>query len=193
VASNNTFEGREQNRRVEIHIYGDADEGDEFTDYKWAHQFEQDQDQRETVGEKPLFNLFEQQEWKHRDSQGEVYLGKVMTINYPAYEQEPDQRYRHILTELAHSLKLPTRRNYRVVLKGYTDSSGSMDDNLRISLQRAECLRELLAQNPKMAIDAERITVEGHGPSHPVASNETVEGRAQNRRVEIHIYGDVSK
>jgi outer membrane protein OmpA-like peptidoglycan-associated protein len=193
VASNNTFEGRAQNRRVEIHIYGDGSEGGDFADFKWAHQPEQEQNQRERMSEKPPFDVLEQQERKHRDSEGEVHLGKVMTLTYPAYTQEADQRYHRLLTELAHSLKMPMRKKYRVVLKGYTDNSGSMDDNLRISLQRAERLRELLAQNPHMAIHGERITVEGHGPFNPVVSNQTAEGRAQNRRVEIHIYGDVSE
>jgi len=38
----------------------------------------------------------------------------------------------------------------------------------------------------------ERITTKGHGEKDPVASNETADGRRLNRRVEIHIYGDVS-
>jgi outer membrane protein OmpA-like peptidoglycan-associated protein len=193
VASNNTFEGRAQNRRVEIHVYGDASEGNDFTNYKWAHLPEQDQNQRERVIERPLLDVLEQQERKHRDSQGEVYLGKVMTLSYPAYTREPEQKYHRLLTELSHSLKMPMRKKYRVVLKGYTDNSGSIADNLRISLQRAGRLKELLAQNPHMAINEERITVEGHGPANPLFSNQTAEGRAQNRRVEIHIYGDVSE
>lgn len=158
-----------------------------------THPLEQDQMGWAQAKEKPPADVLTQQEGKHRDSQGEVYLGKVITLTYPAYTKEPDQRYQHLLTQLSQYLKMPKRMNYRLVLRGYTDNSGSQQDNLSISLQRAQRLKKLLVQNPHMAIEKERITVEGHGPSNPVASNETAEGRAQNSRVEIHVYGDVSE
>ena len=44
----------------------------------------------------------------------------------------------------------------------------------------------------KYYMPKERITFEGHGADIPVASNATAEGRRLNRRVEIHVYGDVS-
>ncbi|UCG14128.1 MAG: TolC family protein [Deltaproteobacteria bacterium] len=115
-----------------------------------------------------------------------------MTLIYPAYTLEVDERYHPPLKELLEALKTPPRKNYHVVLKGYTDSSGSRAENLDISRRRAEHLKELLVKDPYMAIDEGKISVEGHGSSDPVASNETAEGRQRNRRVEIHIYGEVS-
>ena len=154
---------------------------------------QQDHIEGETVSEERPLDVLENQEAKHRDSRGEVYLGKIMTLNYPAYTREPDQRYEHLLTQLSHSLKMPKRINYRVVIKGYTDNSGSQLENHRISLQRAERLRKLLVHDPRMAMSEGRITAEGYGPFNPVASNQSAEGRAQNRRVEIHIYGDAGE
>jgi outer membrane protein OmpA-like peptidoglycan-associated protein len=66
---------------------------------------------------------------------------------------------------------------------GYTDDRGPEDANLRLSLQRAEAARDYLVQ--RHGIGAGRITVEGRGSAEPVASNETAEGRAMNRRAEI--------
>jgi outer membrane protein OmpA-like peptidoglycan-associated protein len=133
------------------------------------------------------------QELRHRDSKGEVYLGKVMTLNYSAYATKAEKKVHPLLLELSDVLKTPLRNNYRLVLKGYSDSSGSPDMNLKLSLERAENLKRLLTENWLMKMNAERITVEAHGDADPVASNETAEGRGLNRRVEIHLYGDVSE
>ena len=60
-----------------------------------------------------------------------------------------------------------------------------------LSLKRAEKLKRLLMG--KYYMDEKRITTEGHGEADPVASNATAEGRGLNRRVEIHVHGDVSE
>jgi outer membrane protein OmpA-like peptidoglycan-associated protein len=67
-----------------------------------------------------------------------------------------------------------------VVLNGYTDSTGSLQLNQKLSLNRAKSVQAALIQD---SIDAQRITIQGHGPSDPVASNGTAEGRSKNRRV----------
>ena len=68
-----------------------------------------------------------------------------------------------------------------VVIEGHTDSLGSEAYNDRLSKQRAETVRNHLVENYN--IDAGRITAVGYGESRPVASNDTEEGRYQNRRV----------
>jgi len=72
----------------------------------------------------------------------------------------------------------------KVVVKGYTDSRGSEDHNLQLSERRAESVRNYLVAKQ---VDLSRITAIGFGESLPVASNDTQEGRRQNRRVEIEI------
>ena len=69
-----------------------------------------------------------------------------------------------------------------IVVEGYTDSQGNEDKNQQLSQRRAEAVREYLQQH---GIDAQRLRAVGKGEADPVASNDTVEGRASNRRVEI--------
>ncbi|MFC1824870.1 OmpA family protein [Thermodesulfobacteriota bacterium] len=135
--------------------------------------------------------FLKQQEMKHREIRGEVYLGNVLTLNYPAYSEEAPAKYHALLLELTDVLQTPLRKSYRLVLKGYTDSRGSADINLKLSRQRGEKLKGMLIK--KYYMPKERITFEGHGADNQVASNATAEGRRQNRRVEIHVYGDVSQ
>jgi outer membrane protein OmpA-like peptidoglycan-associated protein len=71
-----------------------------------------------------------------------------------------------------------------IVCKGYTDSIGSAAYNQGLSLRRANAVKAYLVDH---GIPAKRITVQGFGKSDPVASNETADGRAQNRRVELHV------
>jgi len=65
---------------------------------------------------------------------------------------------------------------------GYTDSIGSDSYNLGLSERRAESVRDFLVSR---GIDGSRIYTRGFGESNPIASNDTEDGRAQNRRVEI--------
>jgi OOP family OmpA-OmpF porin len=75
--------------------------------------------------------------------------------------------------------------NLGVVVEGHTDSSGDATYNQKLSLQRAEAVRDYLM---KFGVDKGRIVVIGKGASEPIASNETRAGRAQNRRVVLVIY-----
>lgn len=67
---------------------------------------------------------------------------------------------------------------------GYTDSSGSVDYNLKLSGERAESVKNYLAGK---GISASRFNIIGRGVEDPIASNDTAEGRSQNRRVEFAI------
>jgi len=67
---------------------------------------------------------------------------------------------------------------------GHTDSKGSEEYNLALSQRRAMAVSDYLVAN---GISAEIIDVSGKGELEPVASNDTDEGRAKNRRVEIHV------
>jgi outer membrane protein OmpA-like peptidoglycan-associated protein len=71
-----------------------------------------------------------------------------------------------------------------ITLFGYTDSTGPADYNLKLSGERAAAVRNYLVSK---GILLSRFTITGLGIADPVASNETVEGRAQNRRVEFAI------
>jgi len=129
-------------------------------------------------------------EMRHRDAEKEVSLGRVMTLNYPSGATKVDEQYHPLLLELTDVLKTPMRKDYRIILRGYSDDTGPADLNLKISFERAKELSRLLVQRYYMK--PERINAKGHGMADPVASNKTDMGRDLNRRVEIHVFGDVS-
>lgn len=74
----------------------------------------------------------------------------------------------------------------KAVVEGHTDSVGSAAFNQTLSERRAAAVKDVLV---KSDIDANRLTTVGYGLTKPVASNDTEEGRAKNRRVSIVVTG----
>lgn len=74
--------------------------------------------------------------------------------------------------------------NSTVMVSGHTDSTGSAEYNLNLSRERAQSVASYLQGQ---GIKSTRFEVLGLGSSNPIASNDTANGRAQNRRVEIKI------
>jgi outer membrane protein OmpA-like peptidoglycan-associated protein len=72
-------------------------------------------------------------------------------------------------------------------IEGHTDSVGGDEFNQQLSERRAGSVRDFLAQN---GVPASSITARGFGKTQPVASNDTIEGRQRNRRVELVVNGD---
>jgi len=70
----------------------------------------------------------------------------------------------------------------KISVEGHTDAQGNDASNLKLSQDRADAVRSYLVQQ---GVDADRISAVGKGETTPVASNDTAEGRANNRRVEI--------
>ncbi len=87
------------------------------------------------------------------------------------------------LNQVAKSLK-DLDDDKLVSIEGFTDSRGADDTNLKLSQDRANAVRDYLASQ---GVRAEKLRAIGRGEANPVASNETPEGRANNRRVEIVI------
>ena len=71
-----------------------------------------------------------------------------------------------------------------VSIEGYTDSIGSEEYNRKLSLRRADAVRQALIERD---ISPRRIAIKGYGEQYPVASNSTEAGRQRNRRVEVVI------
>jgi outer membrane protein OmpA-like peptidoglycan-associated protein len=93
-------------------------------------------------------------------------------------------------TELVRALgrTLAGYPNELVIVKGHTDAQGNERVNQRLSEERADAVRNVLVAE---GVAPSRITAVGLGPILPVASDETAEGRAQNRRVELELRPDV--
>ncbi|MBI4422207.1 MAG: OmpA family protein [Elusimicrobia bacterium] len=84
------------------------------------------------------------------------------------------------LTQAARLLQ--AYRSKAVLVRGYTDASGSRAANLALSRARAQAVCRYFVEQ---GVDAERLRCEGRGAGSPIASNDTAEGRTRNRRVEI--------
>jgi type IX secretion system PorP/SprF family membrane protein len=75
----------------------------------------------------------------------------------------------------------------KIRVEGHTDNEGDEANNLTLSQQRAETIKNYFIEK---GIRQDRITTTGHGESKPVETNDTAEGRRHNRRVEIHFVGN---
>ncbi len=73
-----------------------------------------------------------------------------------------------------------------VIAVGHTDSIGTHEYNMALSIRRAEAVKAYLVSK---GIEANRIYTEGKGKTQPIADNRTREGRAKNRRVEVEVVG----
>ena len=103
-------------------------------------------------------------------------------ILFATGKSELSQSARANLAKFATSLN--NNPNTNVQIYGYTDSTGSMEANQRVSAARASAVQTYLAN---CGVSATRLYSQGIPMADYVASNETAEGRAQNRRVEIYI------
>jgi outer membrane protein OmpA-like peptidoglycan-associated protein len=79
---------------------------------------------------------------------------------------------------------LEANAEMKIRIEGHTDNVGPKAYNMDLSKRRAESVKKWLVEN---GIDEKRIETVGHGPTKPLAENDTKQGRAKNRRVEFHI------
>lgn len=75
------------------------------------------------------------------------------------------------------------RQDLRIRLDGHTDNNGTDEYNMTLSKNRVQAVKEMLVSN---GVDANRIDLYYYGESNPIADNDTEEGQAKNRRVEMH-------
>jgi len=102
-----------------------------------------------------------------------------LTVNFAFDSTKVQEKYFSDLGELAKFLK--RFDTVDVKIEGYTDSVGTDTYNQGLSQRRAEAVVDVLVN--QYGIARSRLVPIGHGESDPVASNDTAEGRAQNRRV----------
>ncbi|WP_422838030.1 OmpA family protein [Aquabacterium sp.] len=87
-----------------------------------------------------------------------------------------------ILDEMAATMSKLKERRFEII--GHTDASGNRQANVSLSLARAQAVKSYLVGK---GMPADRLSATGAGPHQPIASNETDEGRARNRRIEFRV------
>lgn len=109
-------------------------------------------------------------------------VGKPLAIYFPTGKNQVnlDAEQRKLFSDIIYYLDNVSGSNLSVT--GYTDNTGNIEGNTRLSRKRAEFVRDYLAAN---GISVSRMNSIGRGPENPVATNDTREGRALNRRVEV--------
>jgi hypothetical protein len=95
-------------------------------------------------------------------------------------QQQLTPASRPVLDTIAETMKATPGARWEI--GGYTDITGTLAGNNRLSQQRAQAATDYLVSR---GVDAASLTVVGYGPQRPIASNRTARGRARNRRIEI--------
>lgn len=113
------------------------------------------------------------------DDGGRVYL----KIEFDVNSARINKKAVSVVDALGNALTTGQAADMEVKLIGHTDSAGNSEYNRRLSLKRAQAVKEYLTGN--FRLDSSRISVEGQGEDKPIASNDTAAGRALNRRVEV--------
>ena len=109
---------------------------------------------------------------------------RVSDIRYATSSADITKSSEYILDELITFLQ--DNPTVKIRIEGHTDNVGSMEQNMALSADRAFTVMEYLRGK---GVTAGRLAFKGYGPTQPLASNDTPEGRAQNRRTAFVITG----
>jgi OOP family OmpA-OmpF porin len=113
---------------------------------------------------------------------GDNIILRLYGLTFPVGKSTIEQQYYNLLTKVQDAIrKFP---HCKVTVEGHTDSQGPDDINQKLSEGRAKAVAEYLMANMNVEIP---IAPYGFGETRPVASNDTPEGRAKNRRIDIVI------
>jgi outer membrane protein OmpA-like peptidoglycan-associated protein len=169
-------EQRDQSRQALEQAEGELDESKRALEQAQAQR--QELEQRLTTATQSLEGLAKLRQEPDRVV---MTLSGAVLFKHNSAELLPIARER--LREVAVVLKDYQAGN-KIVIEGHTDSRGSEEYNRKLSEKRAMSVRDFLVAE---GVDQSVVAAIGRGESEPVASNDTSDGRANNRRVEIEI------
>jgi outer membrane protein OmpA-like peptidoglycan-associated protein/outer membrane murein-binding lipoprotein Lpp len=145
-------------------------------------------DTKESLAAERRFNkLFDEVRRQFGPTEAEVYkqgnslVIRLRAIQFPVGKAIIMPANYSLLSKVQQAIR--TFGEPDVVIEGHTDSTGSDEINEKLSQQRAEAVREYFVANGTLAY--EKIFAVGYGSARPLASNQTVEGRAINRRIDM--------
>jgi outer membrane protein OmpA-like peptidoglycan-associated protein len=137
------------------------------------------------------FNLTEADKFQIREV--DIFLEKIKTgrklvmenVFFATDSFELKEKSIPELNQLAQLLK--DNPDLKIEIGGHTDSTGSSAYNQQLAEKRAKSVYQFLVEK---AISPDRLTYKGYGDSEPIATNQTEEGKAKNRRTEVKVVGE---
>jgi flagellar motor protein MotB len=184
IASNQTEEGRSQNRRVEVEVWYD-----EVT--------EAPKDEEVVVPDdvKRIKVCRTETVCKLRYKEGQVRRARVKNVVVPLrYEDETTPVSEDFIKQVRQALyNLRDKQDVTVKFIGYTDDAplSGRDERIygnQLALSKARARRVALAIQEALEIPSSAIGSDGRGSSQPLASNQTAQGRTLNRRIEVEFW-----
>lgn len=109
---------------------------------------------------------------------------RMVGLTFPVGKSVIEPQNFGLLTKVQQAIKMFP--GCSITIEGHTDSHGSDQKNMELSQERAEAVNKYIQAN--MGLNASRINAVGYGESKPIANNETKEGRAKNRRIEVILH-----
>ncbi len=115
--------------------------------------------------------------------QGNDIIVRLIGLSFPVGSATIEPQNFALLTKVQNAIRIFPGSS--LLIEGHTDSFGSDATNLTLSEERANAVREYLIAN--MGLDPTSIQALGYGETRPIANNETPDGRARNRRIDVVI------
>ncbi|HKQ97474.1 MAG TPA: OmpA family protein [Candidatus Polarisedimenticolia bacterium] len=186
VASNDTEEGRAQNRRVEVEVW-----------YDEVGKAAREEEVLVSDDTRRIKICRTETVCKLRYKEGQERRARVRNLIVPLrYEDDATPVSEAFIQQVGQSLaNLHDKQNLTVKFIGYTDNAplGERDERIygnALGLSKARARRVALAVKDALKLPTSGIDSDGRGDEQPVASNETEQGRALNRRVEVEFWYD---
>lgn len=169
-----------QRLQEELQNYREKEQGLQAELQEKQYRLAMKKRREETI--RSIENLFSSEEAVVLQKGNDIIL-RLIGLTFPSGKSTIEPEFFSLLAKVQRAIrKFP---NAPLSIEGHTDSVGDDRFNENLSYERAQAVKKYLMAN--MGIDESRITALGYGESRPIASNETSQGRAQNRRIDIVI------
>ena len=157
-------------------------QGQQLSEMQEAFRAKLERETFETRRQQKLGELFKKGEVEILAKVDGSLLIRLSALQFDSGMASVKKKYDDLLNRLRSGLDIYPER--KVVIEGHTDNKGEPDVNQRLSLKRAETVRDFLIA---AGMNAGRLKALGYGEVHPIASNDYDRGRAMNRRIDIII------
>jgi len=157
-------------------------QGAEMSEMKEAFRAKLERETFETRRQQQLAEMFKKDEAEIFANVDSSLLLRLTALQFGSGSTGINKKYYDLLSRVRNGLDLYPER--KIVIEGHTDNRGEPDVNQRLSLKRAETVRDFLIA---AGMDGSRLKALGYGEVRPVASNDYERGLAMNRRIDIVI------